>query len=300
MSNLPRKKLELLLQNVNQLPTLPIVYDRLQKALSNPLVSVKDVSKVIEQDQSLTSKLLHIVNSAYYGFPGKISSLSRAIVILGFNEVKHLTLSISVLSTFNKQAKGSNFDYSAFWKHSIAVAVLSGIIAKKYCTSKVFSHEEAFVAGLLHDIGNLIEDQYIADLFTEVLKIQETETKYHWEAEKEVMGFTHEEAGELLAEKWNLPQVLIDTIGFHHTVIARKSYSAIFPVISVVHLADIIAFALGYGYGHSSYVSSPVIDCVQTVGLKTDDLKEIVEQGISISEEMYGFLLPNDSSKEHK
>lgn len=276
---------------VTQLPTLPVVFSRLQKTLSNPGTSAQDVSKVIEQDQALSSKLLRIVNSAYYGFPGKISSLSRAIVILGFSEVNHLTLSISVMNTFSQNNTSSEFNYEDFWRHAIGVAVCSGQIAKKSGFAVVGSHEEAFVAGLIHDIGIILEDLLFKNDFDLAIKTASKENLYLTVAEKKVLGFSHDECGAFLSESWNLPKKLCSAVGCHHFPSSRKHDSTHFPLISIVHLADIIATVLGLGTNTDPFITQPSKECWAVLGIKMSDIEEIAEESILAYEDMVSCLM---------
>jgi HD-like signal output (HDOD) protein len=279
------------LVGIQQLPTLPIVYLNLQKAMTKSSVSAREISSIVEQDQSLTTKLLRVVNSAYYGFPGRISTLGRTIVLLGFNEVKHVALSISVMKAFQGVNADNGFDIAQFWRHAIGVAVCSGIFAKRIGPSLCASHEEAFVAGLLHDIGKIVEDQFIHDKFSEVVKSSKDEKISIHEAELRVFGFSHEMTGEFLASTWNLPKELCAVCGFHHTPLAKKSEKMLFPIISVVHFADIFATVLGLGNGGDPFVMLPVKDCWNTLGIGIEDLEPIAEECIATYDDMIQCLM---------
>ncbi len=285
MKSESRNLLEKALADVRQLPTLPVVYSRLQNVLQNPKVSAREVGNVIEQDQALASKLLRIVNSAYYGFPSKISTMSKTVVILGFNEVKHLSLSICILKMFESNQKAGDFDHLEFWRHSIGVAVCAGILAKKSGVSKISSHEEAFVAGLLHDIGLIAQDQYIHGLFVKAVQKKQADNMYLYEAEKEIMGFTHEETGMFLTETWNLPPQLQATTGFHHIPIAKKG-SSLFNLVSVVHIADIVAVALGFGSKGDPFVPKYYRECLDALGLTVADIESSIDEIVRVYKEM--------------
>jgi putative nucleotidyltransferase with HDIG domain len=276
---------------VTQLPTLPSVYSSLQKVLSNPHVSARDVSSVVEQDQALASKLLRIVNSAYYGFPGKISSLNRTIVLLGFTEVRNLSLSISVMGSFAHKNSSTEFNYENFWRHAIGVAVCSGILAKKAGPSICGSHEEAFVAGLIHDIGIILEHQLFSDEFKQATQIASKENRYIIDAEKKVLGFSHDESGAFLSETWNLPKKLCNAVEYHHNPANRKHDAINYPIIATVHIADIIANMLGLGTSADSLIMQPDKVSWGTLGINISALEEIAEECLQAFDEMVGCLL---------
>lgn len=278
------------LSTVQQLPTLPATYTRLQKVLANPRTSAREVGAVIEQDPSLTSKLLRIVNSAYYSFPTKVSSVSKTVIILGFNEVKLLALSISVLKMFSEAQAYVGFNHVDFWRHSMGVAVCSGILAKKAGPTISISSEEAFVAGLLHDIGIIVEEQFMHERFIEVLEKQRQDGSFLCAAEKDVMGFTHEETGMYLAEAWNLPRQLQETTGFHHNPQAQTGGST-FTLVSMVHTADVVVRALGLGLAGDPFVPEYHRGCLDAIGLTVDDIEASIEEIVAVYNEMNRFLL---------
>lgn len=297
MNSETRKKMETTLRSVGQLPTLPVVYSRLQKVLGDPRVSAQEVGSVIEQDQSLASKVLKIVNSAYYSFPRRISTLSQAVVILGFNEVKNLALSISVINAFGEYGNTA-FDRIAFWKHSLAVAVCAGCIAKKAGAAISNSHEEAFVAGLLHDIGKIVEDQFMHDIFQEAFQKGQTQGMLLFEAEKATMGFTHQETGEFITELWKLPSQLVITTSFHHSPLGKKGTTNAFALVSLVHVADIIVRSIGLGSGGDPFIPPLIEECWNLIGLSTNSVESIVTETTRSFEEIGQFLLVDTLSKE--
>jgi putative nucleotidyltransferase with HDIG domain len=286
-----RSRIEKVISGLDQLPTLPTVYHQLQKMLSDPKVSAKDVGAVIEQDQSLAAKILKVVNSSYYGFPKKVSTISHSVVILGFNEIKHMALSVSLLKIFGKNGGNSVFDYPGFWKHSLAVALCAGVIGRKAGQAKCVSHEEAFVAGLLHDIGKVIEEQFLHDEFTKVVAMRASENLRLIEAEKLIMGLTHQEVGGYLAEKWRLPGILESAIGFHHDPLGKRNSPALFTMASIIHCADIIARGIGIGSGGDPYVPPLCSECWQELGLTPGHVETVVDETVRMFDDVSKLLL---------
>lgn len=230
-----QQRLKKITQSIIGLPTLPTVITQMIGLIDNPKTSARDVARLIATDQALTAKILKLANSAFYGFPRKIATVNHAVVVLGFETVKSLGLSVSVLERFAGGGPETSFDRQRFWEHSIACGVAAQLLGSRL---RYRVQGEAFAAGILHDIGKLILSQYFPEEFTRVMAMVREENLYIGKAEEAVLGVTHAEIGCWLAEKWNLPRQLVDTIAFHHTP-GRMERGAQLP--SLVHLADFLA-----------------------------------------------------------
>ncbi|MFA6448261.1 MAG: HDOD domain-containing protein [bacterium] len=229
-----KEALQKVIDRLKDIPTLPQVVQQIVEIVDSPHTSASDLNKAISHDQALSAKVLKLVNSAFYGFPKKIETLTQAIVILGFNTVRSLALSISMLDFFTgRSARDHQLNYAEYWKHSIATSIMARAIAKKTFPAMA---EEAFVSGLLHDIGILILDQFLPSEYTKVFALMKKEGIHLIKAEKEVMNITHCEVGRLLAIKWNLPDPLLCSISYHHAPSPAHDY---FPIVSTVHAANI-------------------------------------------------------------
>ncbi len=241
-----------LLAQVANLPTLPQVVERVMTLVEDPDTTSAQLARVISTDQALMTKVLKVVNSAYYGMPRRIATLQQATVILGFNTVKNLVLSASIFDSFGRGNQNVGFDRVKFWEHSIGVGTAAKVLAQRIGLGQP---EELFVAGLVHDIGKVVIDDLLHDKFVEILQIVHDKKCRILEAEKEVLGIGHPEVGQMLAEKWNLPPILTECIAFHHTpqlALNHKKY------VAIVHLADAIARLENLGYGGDS--QTPTID----------------------------------------
>ena len=202
------------LDRIKEIPTLPVIVFELNKYLQDPNTSIKTVCETIEKDQSITLKILKLVNSAFYGFQSKISDLRNAVVLLGYNAVRNAIVSLSVIGSFSaKHVALINFDITQFWKHALAVAVTSKNIAQ---LSRKESPDNCFVGGLLHDIGKVILAQYFEDLFEQVWATLQDEQVSFYEAEKRKLPVDHAIIGAHLASKWQLPEGLVEAIRWHH------------------------------------------------------------------------------------
>lgn len=223
------------------LPTLPTIVTQLIALVGDPKSSARQLAKLISTDQALTAKILKVANSAFYGFPRKIATIQLAIVVLGFEAVKNLGLSVAVLKRFSSGKEHRLFDRQRFWGHAIASAVAGQMLAKRF-NYKV--EAEAFVCGILHDIGKLILVEYFPNQFSEALEKAQTESLTIAEAEEQTLGVTHADIGGWLAEKWNLPQALVETIAYHHNPSGLENPE---ELLLLVHLANALVRHRGIG-----------------------------------------------------
>jgi putative nucleotidyltransferase with HDIG domain len=250
------------------LPTLPTIVSKMIELVDNPKTSAASLARLISADQSLTARILKIANSAYYGFSREISTVNMAIIVMGFNAVKDMGLSLSVFNLFQDSRSTGNFDVARFWEHSIACGIASKIIATRLHHSKA---AEAFVAGLLHDIGKVILDQYFhKDFETIMARVAEGTIDFE-EAEMAVVGTHHGEIGGWLAEKWRLPEVIVECIRFHHSpalALHEKSLAAI------VNFADYLCHECNLGASGRINPHPPTDEIqglLRTAGLDVDD-----------------------------
>lgn len=274
-----RTEVRKFLKNVEKLPTLSGVSMRIIEVANNPKSAADDLSRIIMADQSLAAKVLRMVNSAYYGIRNKVGSVKQAIVILGFNTIKSLALSTAIMDKFSTTGSIGNFSRSEFWKHSLAVGTTNKIISKRIVKTRDLE-ENYFMAGLLHDIGKVILDQYYNDDFIKVLNHQEMTGLSFYKAEMEVLGLTHAEIGGMLASHWQLPEELIAAIRFHHTPENRTDHT---DIISSTHFADILVKTKGFGSGGDNDISSLSEQCVASLNLAEEDVAQIV--GVEMDKE---------------
>ncbi len=263
------------IQNISSVPTLPTVIDRLSRLLQNPKTSAEEVGKAITTDQALASKVLKLVNSAFYGFPGRISTITHAIVILGFSTVKNIVLTASIFDAFkNRGEDNRGFDLEQFWLHSIACGAASSSIAKQLgCSEK----EECFIAGLIHDLGKLIICRYLPNEFNLALRHSAEKELLLYESEKELFDGTHAQVGGYLTERWNLPLILQNPVKYHHQPLPSQEY---YLITSIVHCADILVRALDYGNGGDKSIPTVSEHVWKSLGLDNFDLNTLLD-GIS-------------------
>ena len=203
------------LDSIDSLPTLPAIAMEVNKMLRDYDTSVNQLSACIEKDQAMVSKILKLVNSAFFGLKGRISALSHAVVILGFNTIRNAVVSISIIDVFCSKKFFDGFDIKQFWKHSVAVAVTSKYLAEK---TRIHPADDCFVGGLLHDMGKIVLVQHLNDLFQKIWLAMKASGQSFYEAEKSQIPVDHAQIGGYLAQKWQLPAGLVDAIRCHHVV----------------------------------------------------------------------------------
>lgn len=222
------------LDRITDLPTLPAVAMEVNKMLQDHDTSIQQLSQTIEKDQSIASRILKLVNSAFFGVRSKVDDISYAVSLLGFNTVRNAVFSVSVIQAFSGRNTLDGFNITDFWTHSVAVAVISRHLADK---TGLQPPDDCFMGGLLHDIGKVVLCQYFSDLFEKVWTAAQNDNLSFYEAEKREAPIDHARIGEYLAKKWQLPVRLVDAIGCHHAV--RKSVSN-FELLLIVHMADFL------------------------------------------------------------
>ncbi len=243
MAEIDRERLKRVVDRIAGLPTLPVMLSNINRLMMNPRTSAKEVGQLISSDPAITSKILRVVNSSFYGFPNRITTITHAIVILGFNTIKSIVLSSSIFDTFKGDGVERRFNRMEFWKHSIGVGAVAKVLGRRRGYTAT---EEFFIAGLLHDVGKIIIDQYLHDEFIEILDRVNTREILMLQAEEEVIGVNHAELAGWLFEKWNLSKGLVECIATHHNPSLAKELP---EYAAVIHLADIIARTMGLGSG---------------------------------------------------
>ena len=225
------------IEAIATLPTLPSVLARILDTIFDPGTSALELGELIAADLSLSAKLLQVVNSAYYGFPKQISSITQAIVIMGFVEVRNLAFAATAFDTIESD---SSYDRTQLWRHSLATAMASERLVK----TLRLDVDGAFVIGLLHDFGKVALDSLYPDSFTEAAREAHAQQRFIREVEPRIFGIDHAEAGALLATHWNFPPGIVGPIRFHHRP-SDAHYNV--QETFVVCVADYIAYEAGIG-----------------------------------------------------
>ncbi|MGA1874644.1 MAG: HDOD domain-containing protein, partial [bacterium] len=289
-------KNELFLKIKEDLPTLPTVVTHLLNLILDDRSSVKDISKIISIDQTLTSKVLRVVNSAAYGLQGKISSLEHALTILGLDTLKNLFLSISIFDNLlEKDQSGKsqigNLNKSHLWCHSLAVATVARSIARFMNYKKP---DEAYVAGLLHDLGKVIIEQSVPAQYRSYLENLHVNPTLSLQSEEEYLHVNHALVGKIVFERWNFPVSLQKAIEFHHGV--KSTSETISDLAAIISAADFICWT--QALGSFDLPSQPMLDpqVEEIVNFKDLDIEPVLEEmkrELEINSKIFNFHLNN-------
>jgi putative nucleotidyltransferase with HDIG domain len=253
------------IKDTRSIPALPGIISKLSALAENDKVSAQEMARVVAADQVLSAKVLRLVNSPFYGFSGRVSTVANALILLGVNVVKSLALSSSIFEIMEKHVVG-------LWEHSLGAGVAASIIARNL---KLPEAEEISTAALLHDIGKVIIRINLKNDYDGLHRIIEEKGCGMLDAEREMLGTDHAEIGEWLASTWYLPVKLNEPIAFHHAV-ERSTQQ---PVkTAAVHLADVLVKASGFGFSGDDLVPRIQPAAWQRLGMNEALLGPIVEE----------------------
>ncbi len=266
-------------ENMGDLPALPAVVQRLLATMSDEMCSAENITAVISADQALASQVLKLVNAPSRGVPEQIVEVSRAVVLLGFAEIRSLALSLGVVDSF--KAVGEDLDLSRFWEHAATVASGAKVLAQRI---RYGNPEEAFIAGLLHDVGQLVLAVRMPDNYAQVSASSPLERV---ENERKLLGITHPRAGRKLMTHWNLPKPLCEVVRNHHN--ERAWLEADATLLGLVALADTLARILGQS-DEQPTDERTVLRLAKNLDLDLGQIKEILAKTSLGVDEMRIFL----------
>jgi putative nucleotidyltransferase with HDIG domain len=260
------------IEGVRTLATIPSVAKRLLELVSKPNVSLTEISRFISSDPALTTKILKMVNSPVYGFPGRISSVNQAVLLLGLNVVKGLLFGVTVFDLMQKTMIG-------LWEHSLGCAIVSRLIAKK---KGLKDPEEASIYGLLHDIGKVILVLEFPEEYEKAMNDSLEKGVPIYEVETEYFSTTHATVGSWIAEQWSFPKNLIEVIGYHH----KPHLSKLMPVeTAIAHVSDVILRAKGFGFAGDHTIPAVNPTAWELINLSQADIKVILDEMNDLLEE---------------
>jgi len=235
-------RLATMVMNTRDLPAMPNVASKVLELSSDPGTSAQQLQQVIADDQALTARILKIANSAMYASSRKIRTLTEAIVLLGFNSIRSLVVTSAARNLYDTKRSRMGLKERLLWEHSMGCAFACRLLAKKKAPALA---EEAFLAGLLHDIGKLVLNIQVPEHFDEIVQIVYNENRSFHDTEVEMLGFSHAEVGALLTGKWKLSTALEEAIRNHHTVDVLDSDS---PLLNYLCLGNEMCKKYGIGF----------------------------------------------------
>jgi len=275
------RSLKAQIEHLDTLSTIPSVVRRLLETFENPKTSLSDIASFIAQDPVLAAKVLKVVNSPIYGFPGRISSITQALLLLGLNVVRGLLLGVSVLGMMQKSIVG-------LWEHSVGTAIVSKVIARR---KGLKDPEVVSVAALLHDIGKVFLNLKFPEAYKAILAQTDAKAIFIADGETENFGVTHADVAAWVGRKWNFPALLIEQMRYHHKPHLSKNFML---HTSIVHFSDILIRARGFGYGGDGLV--PSVDPVawKILSLSRNEIKETLVEVEDLLEQAEELLLAGE------
>ncbi|MCS6830820.1 MAG: HDOD domain-containing protein [Armatimonadota bacterium] len=248
----PEALREAVRESLDRLPPLPAVITKVMELTNDQNCTAQELQKVIGMDEVLSSKVLRLVNSARYGFPRRITTLSHAVILLGFETIRNLAIGVATVRLLLRHGANCPVNRQHFWEHSLETGLAASTLAK-HLRKDLILREEMFLAGLLHDLGILFLSQTFPEQYRAVLeRCSSFEEAYP--VEQEVLGVTHGEVGAMMAEHWNLPPVFAEVMQHHHT---PSTHLTFYHHVSAVYLGDILSHSIGSEEAHASMPELP-------------------------------------------
>ncbi len=234
--------------SLTRLPTLPAIASEILKITRDDRLSVRQMLPILEKDPPLALRVIKTANSAYYGVREKVESLGRAIVVIGMEELSYIALSFSVIKMLTPEGKPGAINWTKYWEHSVACGHIARVINKRWRITKAIG---LYAMGLMHDVGKLILFRLDPELFTKTINLVRSEQLTSLEGEQEIFGITHQDVGDWIAEKWEIPDSLRFALATHHSP-EKIEQPDLRGSISIIRVADILcnyrAFRFGTGF----------------------------------------------------
>ena len=256
--------------DIHRLESLPAIVLQALDQLSQPDVNLRQVSEVIGQDSVITARMMSIANSVYYRRGAAVHRLSDALVRLGISMVKEVLLTASVIGIMDRKLNGYQLDRGQIFRHSLATAIGARLIAQRI---NYPYREEAYIAGLLHDIGKLIFDRYLNERYNDVIVYATTNEVSFVDAEAHILGYDHAQIGGLVIAAWDLPARFVEAVATHH----NPSMARDFPELAyIVHLANAFTLSLGLDVGGDGLMAMVDADAVTKLNLDLDQIDMLI------------------------
>lgn len=283
LSEYPLTTLDRLVDETSTVYSLPLFYERLNDTINHPRSSIDDISKIITEDQGLTARLLRLANSPMFGCYARVDSITKAVTIIGTQQLRDLALAASVMGVF-KGIPEELLSMTSFWRHSIACGIIARSLAVYRRESNV---ERLFVAGMLHDVGQVVLAASRPEITRELLEAQQETGRFYLDLEREHLGFDHAELGGALLKKWKIPSSIGEPVACHHNPGSAEQFHL---EAALIHLADIICQAMELGQGAEWGV--PPLDerAWERLGLSDHMLGTVLKQSESQIAETFDIL----------
>lgn len=275
--------LKMVQKKESDLPTLPVVVDRIISVASDPNTTTEELAEVISYDQGMTNKLLKLANSVYYAQKTKVETIKRAITVIGFDEIIGIALGMGILSSFTDKS-GMSLDMKALWIHGIGVATVAKDLARR--TNPTIANK-IFIPALLHDMGKVIFSVYFKDEYRKVRQLAMEKKRPLYFAESAVFKIDHATLSALLMKRWNFPQSIMIPCRFHHSPDSTPvnfRHQAL-----ILNLADYLTQKAGIGHSGNP-VPVTVKNSPKKIGINQSILKLVIESLRKKEEEIKEFF----------
>jgi putative nucleotidyltransferase with HDIG domain len=268
----PETELAAILDQVQDMPSLSPVLARLTALIASPDTTANDITLAISRDPGLVTRVLKLVNSAYYGFTRRISTITSAVVILGFKQIRNMALSSFVFDNFVNIAS-PRFDINGLWRHSLGVATFAAAVARLVAPRNI---EDIFICGLLHDLGKFVLFRSDPEKAVRIFELAERDNLPFLAAENRLSAYDHARLGAAATERWKLPSSVVEVIRFHHAPLKAPEASSL-PT-AVINFADIMARSLLMGEGGGKRVEILSPEIWGRIGLSWPSVEKISRQ----------------------
>jgi HD-like signal output (HDOD) protein len=265
-------QLKQLIMTIRDLPAMPHVASKVLELSSDPDTSASLLQQVIADDQAMTARILKIANSAMYACSRRIKTLSEAIVMLGFNSIRSLVVTSAARNLYTSGGARMGLKERLLWEHSIGCAFACRLLVAERHPALM---EEAFLAGLMHDIGKLVLNLQLPDRFEEIVQVVYNENRDFHATEQELLGFDHAQVGAMLINKWKLSPVMEEVIGLHHTT---AKFGQGHPLLLFLDLANQICHKCGIGFLEQPDLDLCATPSGQALGLTAAEIEAVTVQ----------------------
>jgi putative nucleotidyltransferase with HDIG domain len=270
MDTVSRSPIDNILADIDSLPSMPGMAGNILTMLNDPDITANNIEKQLRLDPGLTTNILKIANSSYFGFAARIGSIRQAVVLLGSKRLVQIVMASCVNAVLDKPIPGYGLSPGELWRHSIAVSVTSEGLMKLLGMP---DSDRVFTAALLHDIGKLVLGSYVNESIEEIEGIVEKGSSFE-SAVRTVVGTDHAEIGARILGLWSFPEKLVEAVRWHHEPDDHPSN----PVLDVVHVANILCMMLGIGTGREELQLEPSVLAVKRLGVKSRHTELVASQ----------------------
>lgn len=284
---------EQIVAKTTSLPSLPTISHELLQAVGKEDADLAEIAEVVAHDPALTANVLKAANSAYFGSRKEVSSLAEAIIKLGTKWVVQTAISSVVYSSIKKPAAGYDLSATDLWIHSYSVAMMSTTLSELL---NVKNAGAIYTTALLHDMGKIALGEFVSESLEEIQsQVEESEISFE-EAEKNVLGINHAEAGALVAEAWNFPQHMVQAIRWHHDPSQAEDVDS---SVDIVHVADALCIMQGFGIGRDGLQYRPDEKAISRLKLSNTMVQQAVCKLISSSEELVNMFGQSSANRDN-